>query len=173
MKKIRIGTSAIDGKGVFADEDIGRGEKIQYINGKRMRKVTKNSVDSKEIDHWIGVGRFSWINTEGTPFRFINHSCEPNAAISGTKTVVALEKIPKNTEITIDYSMTDADPHWSIQCHCKSKTCRKEIRAIYTVPTHVFKRHMPYIPRYFQRAYIRNHVYSRIGKKGRSGSSEG
>jgi hypothetical protein len=169
MKNIRIDTSHIDGKGVFADEAIKKGERIQYINGARMKKVTKSPHDSKSIDHWIGVGRFSWINTEGTPFRYINHSCEPNAAITGTKTVVAIDNIPKDGEITIDYSMTDADPHWGIHCRCGSKTCRREIRAIYTVPPEVFKRHMPYIPRYFQRAYIRNHVYERMGKRGRSG----
>lgn len=169
MKNIRIDASHIHGRGVFADEDIKKGDRIQYINGARMKKVTKSANDSKSIDHWIGVGRFSWINTEGTPFRYINHSCEPNAAIAGTKTVVALEDIPKDTEITIDYSMTDADPHWSIDCHCGTSTCRKEIRAIYTVPNEVFKRHMPYIPRYFQRLYIRRHIYGRIGKQGRKG----
>lgn len=167
MKNISVHESSIHGKGLFADEDIERGERIQYINGKREKRVTKNEDDSREIEHWIGTGKFSWINTEGTPFRYINHSCDPNAAISGTKTVVALEDIKSGEEITIDYSMTDADPYWSITCHCGSKTCRKDIRAIYTVPQEVFRRHMPYIPRYFQRAYIRNHIHTRMGKKGK------
>ena len=168
MKQISVRVSLIDGKGVFADEFIKKGQKIQYINGKRMKKVTKSSSDSKSIDHWIGVGRFSWIDTEGTPFRFINHSCEPNAAIMGTKTVVALQDIQKDDEITIDYSMTDADPHWGISCSCGTKNCREQIQAIYTVPEEVFKRHMPYISRNFQRLYIRNHVLDRSSKKGKT-----
>ena len=168
MKKISVRGSKIHGKGVFADEVIRKKERIQYINGKKERKVTRNASDSRSIDHWIGTGRFSWINTEGTPFRFINHSCEPNAAIMGTKTVIALEDIREGEEITIDYSMTDADPHWSIECACGVKTCRKHIQAIYTVPHEVFRRHMPYIPRYFQRLYIRNHIHGRMGgKKGK------
>lgn len=167
MKKISVRESGIHGNGLFADEDIKQGERIQYINGKREKRVTKNETDSREIEHWIGTGKFSWINTEGTPFRYINHSCDPNAAIAGIKTVVALEEIKAGEEVTIDYSMTDADPYWNITCHCGTKTCRKDIRAIYTVPQEVFRRHMPYVPRYFQRAYIRNHIHTRMGKKGK------
>ncbi len=162
MKKIKYSQSNIHGRGIFADEFIRKGQKIQYINGRKMHHVTKNKKDSKDIEHWIGIGKSTWINTDGTPFRFINHSCDPNAAIMGTKTLVALKDIYSDQEITIDYSMTDADPHWSIDCTCGTKNCRKVIRAVYSVPEEVFLRHMPYVPRYFQRAYIRSHVQQRI-----------
>lgn len=159
MKKIYISRSNIDGKGIFAGEDIQKGERIQYINGKRTKIVIKNSKQAAAIANWIGISRKFWINTEGTPFRFINHSCDPNAAIMGTKTVVALRDIRKDEEITIDYSMSDADPYWKgIHCTCGTKNCRKEIRAIYTVPPDIFKRHMPYVSRYFQRIYLRNYI---------------
>ncbi|HWO07223.1 MAG TPA: SET domain-containing protein-lysine N-methyltransferase [Candidatus Paceibacterota bacterium] len=161
MKKIRVDTSRIDGRGIFADEFVNKGEKIQYIKGKKVKKVIRNVQDSKEIAHWIGVGKFLWINTEGTPFEFLNHSCEPNAAIIGTKTLVAIKNIAKDEEITIDYSMTDADPYWSIECTCGAENCRKIIQAVYSVPEEVFLKHMPHIPRYFQRAYIRKHIHDR------------
>lgn len=159
MKKIYIAKSKINGKGMFAGEDIRRGERIQYIKGKLVRSVTKNARDSKAIQNWIGVTTYFWMNTDGTPFRYINHSCDPNAAITGTKTAIALRNINVGEEITIDYSMSDADLHWKgIHCTCGSKNCRKEIRAIYTVPPDVFKRHMPYVSRYFQRVYLRNYI---------------
>lgn len=159
MKKIYLGKSRINGKGIFAGEDIKKGERIQYINGKRVKNVITNSKESEAIANWIGISRKFWINTKGTPFRYINHSCNSNAAIMGTKTVVALRNIPRDEEITIDYSMSDADPFWKgIHCTCGEKNCRKEIRAIYTVPPEVFKRHMPYVSRYFQRAYLRNYI---------------
>ncbi len=162
MKKIKYSASTIHGQGIFADEEIRKGDRIQYINGRKMRRVTKSKKDSKEIGHWIGIGRSTWINTDGTPFRYINHSCNPNAAIMGIKTLVALKDISPDEEITIDYSMTDADPHWSIDCTCHSKNCRQVIRAVHSVPHDVFLRHMPYVPRYFQRAYIRSHIQKRI-----------
>lgn len=158
MKKISILKSKIHGRGIFAAEYIKRAERIQYIRGKRAMMKTRNKKDSKEIAHWIGLGRFSWIRTEGTPFRYINHSCDPNAAIMGTKTLIALKDIDSGEEITIDYSMTDADPHWSIKCKCGSKECRKYIRAIYTVPPEVFERHLPYIPKFFRKLYIRKRL---------------
>lgn len=159
MKKICIGKSRINGKGIFAGEDIVKGDRIQYIKGKRVKNVIRNSEESAAIVNWIGVSRKFYINTDGTPFRYVNHSCDANAAIVGTKTVVALRDIQKGSEITIDYSMSDADPFWrGIRCHCGSKNCRKVVRAIYTVPPEVFKRHMPYISRYFQRVFLRTYV---------------
>lgn len=161
MKKIFVLKSKIHGKGVFAAEDIKRGEKIQYINGEKVKKVVKSKAESKKIENWIGMGKSLWINTKGTPFRYINHSCYPNAAITGTKTVVALEDIKSGSEINIDYSMTDADPYWHIKCHCGAKNCRKEIRAIYTVPPEVFKRHFQFVSKPFQKIFIKNYILSK------------
>lgn len=163
MKQIYVGKSGIDHNGLLAGEPIKAGERIQYVNGKRAHWTTRNAKDSKAIQNWIGVGRNTWINTKGTPFRYINHSCEPSAAIIGTKTVLALRDIRRDEEITIDYSMTDADPFWEMECKCGSKKCRKIIGSIQTVPPDVFRNHMPWIPRFFQRAYIRSYVYKGLG----------
>lgn len=161
MKKILVKKSSIQGQGLFAGENIKRGERIQYISGKKVKVPSKIAHDRNAMETWYGMGRYTWIDPGNTPFRFLNHSCEPNAAVAGKKTLIALENINEGDEITIDYSMTDADPHWSLDCSCGAQSCRKSIRAIYTVPTEVFKRHMPYVPQYFQRAYIRNHVRTR------------
>jgi hypothetical protein len=166
MKKVSVRKSGVHGKGLFADEDIKKGEHIQYIKGKPVKKVVKSPRDSERIANWIGAGKNRWMKTAGTPFRFLNHSCGPNAAITGTKTLIAMEDIPSGREITIDYSMSDADPYYRINCRCGSKRCRKEIRAIYSVPKEVFQKHMPYIPRYFQRAFIRSYVLGQEGSKG-------
>lgn len=169
MKKIYIGKSKINGKGLFAGEAIKKGDRIQYINGKKVKNEVKSSKEAAMIINWIGVSRKFYLDTEGTPFRYINHSCDANAAINGTKTVVALRDIPKDGEITIDYSMSDADPFWrGIRCHCDAKHCRKVIRAIYNVPPEVFRKHMPYVSRYFQRVYLRNYIRAKgkLPKKG-------
>ena len=169
MKKIYISKSRIDGKGIFAMEDIHKGERIQYIKGKLVKHIIKNKDESEAIRNWIGVSKIFWMNTKGTPFRYINHSCDPNAAITGTKTVVALRDIHADEEIAIDYSMSDVDLYWEgIHCHCVAKNCRKEIRTIYTVPPEVFKKHMPYVSRYFQRVYLRNYIRTKKGLQRKS-----
>src|SRR3989344_4184075 len=102
MKKIVIGESPIHGKGIYAGEDIGKEERILYLNGERVHKVIKNRRESVRTANWIGTGKYSWYKTNGTPFRYLNHSCNPNSAITGTKTLVALEPIKKDEEITVD-----------------------------------------------------------------------
>jgi len=161
MKRIKVLKSKIHGKGIFADEDIKSGEKIQYIHGPKIKKIVKTPKESKIIENWIGVEKHMWIDTGGTPFQYINHSCYPNAAITGTKTLIALEDIKCGTEITIDYSMTDADPFWHITCSCGADGCRKEIRAIYAVPTEVFKRHFKYVAKPFQRIFINSYIQAK------------
>lgn len=156
MKKIKVLKSKVHGRGVFADEMIRKGQKIQYIKGPKVVKKIHNSKESRKIASWIGIGKYTWINTDKSPFKYINHSCRPNAAIIGKRTLVALEDIRPNQEIFIDYSMTDSDPYWSIQCHCAERTCRKIIGPITTVPANIFKEHMPYIPKNFQRIYVRS-----------------
>ena len=162
MKKIYVGKSKINGKGIFAEEKIRKGELIQYITGKKVKKLPKSKEDSLSIPTWFGLSRGYWMDPEEGPFRFLNHSCNPNAAISGTKSLVAMKDIGKDEEITLDYSMTDADPLWEMPCACKSKRCRHIIRSIQYVPKGVFKRHMPYVPRYFQRLYLRNYVSGKM-----------
>ena len=162
MKRIKVGKSSIEGNGIFADEAIKPGERIQYISGKVVKKLSKTKEEALSIPNWFGLSRQFWIDPEGTPFRYLNHSCDPNAAIAGKKILTALREIRPDEEITIDYSITDADTLWEMACRCEAKTCRKTIRSIQSVPTHVFKRHMPYIPRYFQRLYIRNYIRTRL-----------
>lgn len=158
MNRVYVGESAIQGKGLFASVAIPKGKIVERINGAKVRKRLTKPSEAKKIMNWIGVGKETWINTSGTPFRYINHSCDPNVAIVGTKTVVAIRPIKKDEEITMDYSMTDGDPLWSMQCSCGSKRCRKHIASIQSVPVAAFKRHMPYIPRNFQRIYLKNYV---------------
>lgn len=163
MKKIEVRNSKIQGSGLFALEPIHKDERIQYIRGAKFKMVVKGRQEAMSIMNSIGVGRYSWLDTKNTPFRYINHSCEPTAAIIGTKTVVALREIRKGEEITMDYSMTDADPYWEMKCRCDTKTCRKKIGSIQTVPPEVFKRHMPYIPKNFQKIYLRTYIQRHLG----------
>lgn len=162
MTNITVKESGIHGKGIYATRDFKRGNRIANIAGRKVKFLSKSKNDALAIPTWFGIGRYTWIDPEKTPFRFLNHSCDPNAAISGTRTLIAISDIKAGSELTIDYSMTDADLLWEMNCKCNSITCRKTIRSIHSVPTEVFKKHMPYIPRYFQRLYIRNYIRTAV-----------
>lgn len=150
--------SGIDGVGLFTGQDYKCGDFIAYIDGPIV--VTKNNprIISPEADNWIGVGRYSWINTNKSLFRFINHSCEPNVAQVSRRKVVAINDIPAGTEIVIDYSLTEAEKGWKIEhCSCKSKSCRKKIGPIFSLEKSVYRKKYIYIPKKFKELYESTH----------------
>lgn len=153
---MKVSKSPIIGKGLFADEQIKKNEKISYIDGpiRVVRDFSNfNKKDYLASYNWIGVGRYSWIDTATSPFRYINHSCEPNVAIIGKKTVIALEDISKGEELTMDYSLTEAGQDWSISCSCGTKSCRKKIGPINTLPKSVYNKHSAHITKNFKSLY--------------------
>lgn len=156
-KQLYTAKSRIHGLGLFSKNDIKAGEHIAFISGtlKKFRSASKSEAAS--IPTWYGVSKSLWIDPGKSIFAYFNHSCEPNTAIVGTKKVVARKDIPAGTELTVDYSFTDADTNWILteHCSCKSLTCRKKIKSIQSLPVKVFKQHYPLIPRYFVKAYLR------------------
>ncbi len=153
MKKLYIKRSKIDGSGLFCNDSILKDELIGCINGPIKVLRNNNEVTKKKVENWIGAGRYSWIDTDNSIFKYINHSCEPNAVIRGKRSVYALEPITSETEITIDYSLTESEHDWKIPCYCKSKKCRGEISAIGLLPKSVYQKYSKYVSQNFRRIY--------------------
>jgi SET domain-containing protein len=156
MKRTLVRKSSIIGVGLFADEDIRKNEKILSIHGdaKVVRDFSKLPTATKQAsDNWIGMSRYRYIDTKNSPLRFINHSCHPNAAIITPRTLVALVKIEKGEEITMDYSLTEAGQDYTLKCLCGAKNCRGLVQPINKLPVRIFKSYLPYITKNFQRTY--------------------
>ena len=153
MKKLYKKKSDINGNGLYIAEPAKKGETIGYIHGpiEIIRHFTPKL--AKATLDWIGVGRYSWIDTSDSEYRFINHSCNPNVAIVTKRKVVALRNLKKDEEITMDYSLTEADEGWSINCSCKEKACRGKITAIQNIPKKTYNKHKSHIPQNFKKIY--------------------
>lgn len=160
-KNINIKNSLIDGNGLFARRDLKKGETIAIIRGRVVDFIVVDTKTSLSGPNWIGIGKNKWVDPYHT-FENINHSCDPNAGIKGTKTVVARKNIKKDEEITIDYSITEADILWKLdkKCRCGSHFCRGIIRSIQFLPLKIFKSYLPYISKYFQQAYYKHNKIS-------------
>lgn len=114
-----------------------------------------NRVSAQTVN-WIGCGKFTWINTDNSPFRFINHSCAPNAAIKGERTVYALRALQAREEITIDYSLNEMEKGWRIpRCNCRSLDCRSQIGPLISLPPEIYAKKAAYISRKFREIYLR------------------
>lgn len=154
MKTLYKDTSSIHGAGLHIKEGAKKGEKIAYIQGDTHVFRSFNPEISKRMIDWIGVGRYTWIDTSKSMFRFINHSCDPNVVIVGQRTVIAFKDIPPESEITMDYSITEAEPGWKLEnCNCGTKLCRGTVLPIYKLKRSAYSRYLPHIPKNFQKIY--------------------
>lgn len=64
---------------------------------------------------------------ERYPWRYLNHSCAPNASLHG-RDLRALRPIAEDEEITFDYLTTEFDMATPFRCGCSAQQCQGEIR---------------------------------------------
>lgn len=157
-KKMKIQKSKINGKGLFVTKNYTKGSIIDYVHGPKILVRVWTPRLSKISPDWIGASRYTWIDTTHSLFRYINHSCNPNVAIKGQRTVYALYDINAGDEIVMDYSFTESDRGWSIpKCNCGSKNCRKIIGPITTLDKDTYHKFETCIPEKFKKIYLLDH----------------
>jgi hypothetical protein len=83
---------------------------------------------------YLQIGPNTFLMPTGTVVGadFINHACQPNCTVRavGNRVILySLYVIPKNTELTFDYSTTSTDTYdtWKMECKCPAFKCRKII----------------------------------------------
>lgn len=158
MNKVYVGESDKHGKGIFAKINIKKGEIIFIAKGKIVEFLVRTLKDSLVGPNWVGINKNTWIDPfENNPLYYMNHSCNPNVGIKGRVVFVALKNIKKDEEITFDYSVSEVDIHWQMDCSCRQKNCRKIIRSIQFLPKKIFKKYLPYVPTCFKKVYLNTH----------------
>ena len=146
---LEIRESIISGKGVFAKNNIKKGETICFMEGELMdinEMIIRTDNDLEEGSDPLGIDNEMYLDLKELP-RSINHSCSPNAFLRGKNELVALKDIKKYDEIIYDYSTTMNDNKkiiedsggelWIIECKCGSKNCRGIIDQFKTLPKEV------------------------------------
>jgi uncharacterized protein len=127
--KTEIKPSSIEGKGMFAKEEIKKGEVVFIKSGHIVDKKTLDSLkdiaaDSEQQltdDFFLApLSTEEMVETMG----YINHSCEPNVGLLGNIVWVAIRNIEKGEEITIDYCTHQGNPDYQMACNCKLSNCR-------------------------------------------------
>jgi len=141
------------GEGAFAKQDIKAGTVIAYYNGIRMKPGEKSPYDDtgyaifvewnrkslygqKNGDHMDLPPKYHrYENYRATVGHKLNHSFTPNCAWSNADhpcfgfvpSIVALEDISKNEELTIHYMMDMEDaPEWYLDCWDVHSRIRKD-----------------------------------------------
>jgi len=117
------------GRGVFATRRIAAGSLLSVWGGwiittaelNRLRKIEQTYAVQVEEDLYLLTPRSRVAGAD-----FINHSCDPNAGLEGSISLVALRDIEAG-EVCYDYAMADSNPHLGFDCTCGSPLCRHKV----------------------------------------------
>lgn len=125
---LEVHRSPIDGKGLFAKCRIGPRTKIGELTGEiiswreaRRRAKGKRRLALVELRDGTAIDASRY----GNEFRYINHSCSPNAYIRicyGHVEFYSIRGIPAGKEVTCDYG--DNHHNGTLRCRCGSPNCR-------------------------------------------------
>jgi uncharacterized protein len=150
VKKFFVKRSGQKGKGLFTAQAFKGGELVLTVEGQVREFRAADADETHRYPNWIGIGKHLWIDPE-YPYVYLNHSCEPNLGMRTEREFVALHDIAPHEELTFDYSVTEDEEGWDMQCLCGRKTCRGVIRSIQFLPEKVYQKRLPYILPYFQK----------------------
>ncbi len=117
------------GWGSFAIEPITRGETVAAFGGWVIDRRTLDSLSDDRQSRSIQVDADLYLVSGDTPEAgdMLNHSCEPNAGLSGSQLLVAMRDITVGEELTFDYAMCDASDYDEFTCLCGVPMCRQVV----------------------------------------------
>lgn len=126
-------SGALHGLGLFAVKDVYKDELLAIKAGKL--------VDEATIIKFADIINGSHIQIESDLFLTgltpeevndtligFNHSCSPNAYVSGQIELRAMKDITDGDEITVDYATLLTSDTQSFRCKCGSVECRKVVK---------------------------------------------
>lgn len=114
--------------GVFAGDFIPAGELLVMWVGELVSFEGLADVPPPVRSRSVQVeDNLYLIPTQVEPADFINHSCDPNAGLSGQIALVALRDIMPGEEICYDYAMTDGSAYDEFDCQCGASNCRRRV----------------------------------------------
>jgi len=150
MPKTYVGNTSNIGKGLFAKKNIRKDEVIFIVKGK-IKKGPYSRKFFKTGPNWLSIEEKKWLSpSNNCPWRYINHSCNPNVGLKGKVTVVAMKNIKESEQLMIDYSITENDPYWKMKCMCGQKNCRKIIRSYRYLSPKLKNKYKKYIPNFLK-----------------------
>jgi hypothetical protein len=127
----KVGRSRIQGRGLFALSALPARRKLGELGGEvisvREARKRARATDCIMIVEF-GDGRALDATRSESPFKHLNHSCEPNAFMRvyrGRVEFYSLRRVEPGEELTCDYGQTHHDG--GLSCRCGSARCRGRV----------------------------------------------
>lgn len=150
--KVEVRNSVINKCGMFAKENIEKGE-IVYIKGGHILS-REELFSSSVINSYLPISDDFYIGAvlpeeEAYIKLYNNHSCDPNCGMHGEITFVAIKDIKAGEELTVDYAFIDNDDY-SFECHCGSPMCRHTVTGFDWKIKSLQEKYYPYFAQYLK-----------------------
>ena len=142
-----------EGPGAFATAPIEAGELLVVWSGYIVDGEQLGALSSLQRRHSIQVEEQLYLVSSrlDEPADYINHSCDPNAGLSGQIALVAMRPILVGEEIAFDYAMSDGSPYDEFDCGCGALNCRRKITGDDWRRPELWERYAGYFSPYLQR----------------------
>jgi len=116
------------GNGIFSLEPIRKGELVAVFGGVVYEWDAFIHLSERDRSLCIQVeDRLFLVPRPIGEGDYVNHSCNPNAGLSGQIGLVAMRDIKVGEEVCFDYAMSDTMPYDEFECGCGQPTCRRHI----------------------------------------------
>jgi uncharacterized protein len=118
-------------QGVFCREPVKTGELLAVWGGRVVDWRLLNGLDAGHQIAAVQVEDGLFLAPAGPPeaAHAFNHSCAPNAGLSGRIALAALRDIWPGEEVCLDFATVFSDYFEAFACHCGSPNCRRSIRS--------------------------------------------
>lgn len=138
-RRIQTRRSGVHGKGVFAVQDIAKGDTLIEYKGEVIswkEALRRHPHDPAQPNHTfyfhVDDKRVIDGKVDGNAAKWINHACDPNCEadeIEGRIFIKALRDIPAGEELNYDYGLIIDLPYTpellaEFPCWCGSEACR-------------------------------------------------
>jgi hypothetical protein len=117
-----------NGNGVYALRPINKGELVAIFGGVVYEWDTFIHLPDSDQSLCIQVDdRHFLVPRPVGEGDYVNHSCNPNAGLSGQIALVAMRDIRPGEEVCFDYAMSDTMPYDEFECGCGQPNCRGRV----------------------------------------------
>jgi len=143
--QLHIKNSPIQGKGIFSQVTLTQ-ETIMFDIVAEKIRYTNNPSLADQNPNWIGAGFQEWLKiVPGDIAGYLNHCCSPNVILNEKLQLITITRIKAHEELVMDYSTTELDPYWKMDCNCGASECRKVLRSFQFLPHELKIKYQKYL----------------------------
>src|SRR5512143_496584 len=142
--------------GIFCREPVAKDEVVVVWGGKVLTAAELDRDMPNFTQQILQIDDELFLMTPNLePTDCFNHSCDPNAGMSGQISLVAMRDIHPGEEVCLDYAMCDGSDYDEFTCNCGAPNCRGRITGDDWKRPELWERYDGYFSPYLQRRIAR------------------